>query len=169
MPTAATTAEKNDSLEEFMTEERHRLPTNKPTKMVLLMGSTSDLLFERGLLDELDLGRLRRIAGDYYRPLMQCMLDLHTSENLDAVAADVITGGVPGLYTSMEGIILRGNRGQLWAAYIDGTVVRYFTTEAHHSQELPKTIEQWRSRFPEKQVVYSPRLDRTPKFLPDDN
>jgi hypothetical protein len=130
---------------------------------------TPVLLFDRGLLDELDLARLSRITGNYYEALLLRMQDLGSSENLDSFMAEVIRGGVPGLYTSMEGIILRGHRGQLWAAYIDGEVVRYFTTEDHHSRELPKTIEHWRSRFADKQVVYPSGLGRTPKFMPDDD
>jgi hypothetical protein len=50
---------------------------------------------------------------------------------------------------------MRGDEGQLWAAYIDEEVVRYFTTEHAYTQRLPATIESWRERFKEKQVIFS--------------
>ena len=79
--------------------------------------------------------------------------------------AKVTTGGVRGLYTIREGIILRGERGQLWAAYIDNDVVRYFTTEREYQATLPNTIEKWRERFNDKNVIFDAGIDRIPPAL----
>ena len=83
-------------------------------------------------------------------------------ENLDQFLADVFTGGVRGLYTIMEGIIMRGENGQLWIAFIDDEEVRYFTTENEYRHKLPKTIENWRGRFKEKKVIFDSSVDRIP-------
>jgi hypothetical protein len=74
----------------------------------------------------------------------------------------VITGGAKGLYTFFEAILMRGTDGQLWAAYIDNDVVRYFTTERDFRERLPQTIESWRERFPDKNVVFANDVDIIP-------
>jgi hypothetical protein len=119
-------------------------------------------LFFGGVLDEIDLQRLHSIVGQYFDPMMNCFQELSEQENLDKFVARVTIGGVRGLYTIMEGIILRGERGQLWAAYIDGDVVRYFTTEHEYKAKLPDTIEKWRERFKDKVIVFDAKIDRIP-------
>jgi hypothetical protein len=119
-------------------------------------------LFQGGALDEIDLQRLHSIVGQYFDPMMNCFQGLSDEENHDAFVARVITGGVRGMYTIIEGIVLRGERGQLWAAYIDDDVVRYFTTEREYQASLPKTIEKWRERFKDKNIVYDTKIDRVP-------
>lgn len=116
---------------------------------------TQDSLFDNGVMNELELARLYSISGKYYDSLRQCFQGLNNAENLDEFSADVIIGGVRGLYTIMEGIIMRGPKGELWAAYIDNQVVRYFTTQLEWKDVLPKTIENWRQRFKEKLVSHS--------------
>jgi hypothetical protein len=49
----------------------------------------------------------------------------------------------------------------LWTAYIDDEVVRYFTTESEFTQRLPRTLEVWRERFPEKPVVFDSAITHT--------
>jgi hypothetical protein len=117
-----------------------------------------DLLFESGALDELDHQRLYAITGQYYRPLVDRFQQVGTGENADVFPAKVTTGGAKGLYTIFEAIVMRGENGQLWAAYVDEDVVRYFTTEPEFKDHLPKTIEQWRQRFPTKEVVFGSEI-----------
>lgn len=122
-----------------------------------------DALFEAGVLDELDLARLYSITGQYYGPLSQRFQGISEQENLDPFVARATVGGVRGLYTIMEGIVMRSEGGRLWVAYIDEDVVRYFTTEREYRQRLPKTIEHWRSRFQEKKVISDSDVDVIPK------
>ncbi len=122
----------------------------------------SDLLFESGALDELDLQRLYGITGQYYRPLLDRFQQVGTSENNDTFTAKVITGGAKGLYTFFEAIVMRGTDGQLWVAYIDDEVVRYFTTEREFRERLPQTVERWRDRFRGKNVVFANEIDVIP-------
>jgi hypothetical protein len=119
-------------------------------------------LFQGAALDEIDLQRLYSIVGQHFDPMMNCFQGLSDGENHDTFVARVTKGGVRGLYTIMEGIVLRGERGQLWAAYIDNDVVRYFTTEREYQTTLPKTIEKWRDRFKDKNVIFDAEIDRIP-------
>jgi hypothetical protein len=59
---------------------------------------------------------------------------------------------------------MKGEQGQLWAAYIDKEVVRYFTTEPAYKRKLPLTIEDWRKGFKEKEVVF----DSAVRIIPPD-
>ncbi len=62
----------------------------------------------------------------------------------------------------MEGILMKGTRGELWAAYIDNERVRYFTTELAYKRLLPETIKEWRSRFSEKEVIFMDHVSTIP-------
>lgn len=125
------------------------------------------LAFRQPALDELDLQRLYGITGQYYRPLLDRFQQVGTSENNDTFTAKVMTGGAKGLYMSFEAIVMRGANGQLWAAYIDHEVVRYFTTEREFRERLPQTIEMWRGRFRDKNVVFANEIDAIPSIWSD--
>ena len=71
-------------------------------------------------------------------------------------------GGVRGLFTIMGGIVIRGEHGELCAAFIDNDVVRYFTTQHEWKVRLPKTIEKWRENFNGKEVVYDSPVEAIP-------
>jgi hypothetical protein len=120
------------------------------------------LLFDSGTLDELDLQRLYSITGAYYQKLLNCFQESNEGTNRDSFSAHVTIGGVKGLYTIFEAILMRGDEDQLWVAYIDEDVVRYFKTERKFSTVLPKTIEIWRERFPEKPTIFDNDVDRIP-------
>lgn len=115
---------------------------------------TPERLFDGGVLDEIDLQNLYRITGPYYADLSQRFQGLSDGENLDDFNASVTIGSVRGLYTIMEGIVMRSPGGDLWTAFIDGNVVRYFTTVPSSANKRPKTIEHWRERFIDKPVVH---------------
>jgi hypothetical protein len=122
-----------------------------------------DVLHDTGILDELDLARLFSITGEYYKGLTDCFQSVSVAENLDPFSATVTSGGVRGLYTIMEGILMRGTGEQLWVAYIDGDEVRYFTTEHEYKTKLPVTIERWRERFSDRRVVFDSPVHRIPR------
>lgn len=122
---------------------------------------TLEPLFDFGFLNELEMMSLGRLTGEYYESLRVRFQGIGEVECLDSFEAKVIHGGVRGLYTIMEGIIMSGTTGELWAAYLDDDVVRYFTTEPKWKEQLPKTIEDWRSRFSEKVVKFHPYASAT--------
>lgn len=75
-------------------------------------------------------------------------------DDLENLNARIYTGGVAGMYTLMEGIIIIGESNKIWAAAIDNNVVRYFTNVPAYINTLPETIERWRERFLEYEVIY---------------
>ena len=123
---------------------------------------TGSALFDLGVLDELDLARLYRITRQFFKPMSESFQLISQTENLDPFRARATSGGVRGLFTIVEGIVLRGEEGQLWAAYIDDDVVRYFTTEGSYRERLPATIENWRKSFEDKPVIFDSEIDVMP-------
>ncbi len=121
-----------------------------------------DSLFDSGVLNELQLARLYSITGEYYDSFRQRFQLIRSAENIDTFPASVVVGGVRGLYTIMEGILMRGENGALWVAYIDNDIVRYFTSQSKWKYVLPKTINDWRIRFQEKKVIAHPYVDIVP-------
>lgn len=122
-----------------------------------------DALFECGVLNEIELARLYTISGEYFDSLSERFQGMSDAENLDDFHAKVTVGGVRGLYTIMEGIVMCGMTGELWVAYIDDDVIRYFTTQRKWKNELPKTIDNWRERFKDKKVLFHTCIDIIPK------
>jgi hypothetical protein len=119
-------------------------------------------LFDYGFLNELEMMSLGRLTGEYYESLRVRFQEIEEGKCLDSFDAKVINGGVRGLYTIMEGIIMSGSQGELWVAYLDDNVVRYFTTEPKWKEELPKTIEDWRNSFNEKPIKYHAYVSTIP-------
>ncbi len=126
----------------------------------------SDFLFDSGFLNEIELSRIQNISGIHYESLRTRFVQLGETEKSVDPSANVIVGGVRGFYTVMEGILMRGESGELWVAYIDGEVVRYFTTEQNWSLKLPNSIEVWRERFKEKTVLFYPKVEYSDTFNP---
>lgn len=99
----------------------------------------------------------KALVGDYYHSFLSSFHLTSEEKDLDRVGASVHRGGVRGLFTYMEGIIMRTPGGEIWAAIIQGKEVKYFTNSKRFNG-LPLTIENWRSRFKSKEViiVYNP-------------
>jgi len=80
------------------------------------------------------------------------IIDSYSDELTDTT---VVTGGVRGLFTIVEAIIMYDQKGTFYAAVItDKDDVNYYTTKKSSYNVLPDAIEQWRSRFKDKEVVY---------------
>ena len=43
---------------------------------------------------------------------------------------------------------------EIWGAYSDTEKVYYFTTEQRYKNKIPKTIENWASRFKTTDIIY---------------
>lgn len=119
--------------------------------------------FDAGIINELELSRLYALTGVHLEKMRSCTGDISVGDNLDEFPAAVACGGVAGLYTLMESILMVGDRGELWCAYIDDDKVRYFTNTIEWGASLPKTIEEWSSRFDDMEVVYQGRVDAIPQ------
>ncbi|MFB9127596.1 hypothetical protein E2553_41550 [Paraburkholderia dipogonis] len=118
--------------------------------------------FERGYLNELELARLYGLVGEGMNTLKECTADTSEERATDDESVRAIRGGVAGLYTIMESIVMVDDDGRMWVAYIDGTVVRYFTNVAQDRRQLPATIEAWRENFRDKEVMYCEAVRTVP-------
>jgi hypothetical protein len=110
--------------------------------------------FDRGFLNELELARLYGLVGEHIETMRDCTADIGEGESLEERPVKVIWGGVAGLYTEMQSIVMVNQQGQMWTAHIDGDLVRYFTNVPEHRDRLPRTIEAWRANFQQKAVSY---------------
>ena len=81
-------------------------------------------------------------------------------EDMDNINATVSTGGVRGLFTIMEAIIMHCPNGMIYAAVIDGNTVKYFSNDPQYKDEIPTTIDNWSDRFGEKEVVFCSSANR---------
>ncbi len=122
-----------------------------------------DSLFDSGFLDELDLQRLFSITGQYFDALAACFQGVAEHDNRDRFQARVLTGAPRGMFTIVEAIIMRGEFGEIWAACVDRDQIKYFTTEYNYRNKLPQTIEYWRERFKDKEVVFVSDVQRIHK------
>lgn len=110
--------------------------------------------FDRGYLNELEMARLYSLVGERMNSLRECTGDMGEGESLEDDPVRVVWGGVAGLYTYMQSIVMFDGAGRMWVAFIDNTVVRYYTNVPQDRQRLPRTIEDWRGGFREKEVRY---------------
>jgi|GEM_PF-1085902 hypothetical protein len=96
---------------------------------------------------------LQEISGDYYNEFLRSAHLVFDEEDLDGTGAIVKRMGVRGLFTYVESIVMVNEQGEMWAATIDGDVVRYFTN-TNQKDKLPLTIEKWRERFLYRKVIF---------------
>lgn len=109
--------------------------------------------FEAGVMTELDLSRLHSLVGDHLERLRQGAR-LQVEETYDTTGKiKIITGGAPGLYTTMESIVIVGEHSRMCCAYIDEDVVRYFSNRQDWIEQVPGAFDDWRTNFLDKQVV----------------
>ncbi|WP_156489659.1 hypothetical protein [Bradyrhizobium sp. DOA1] len=113
--------------------------------------------FDAGLMNEVEVVRLYALLGEHIDKMRNCTSDLHEREDIDSAAARVISGGVAGLYTIMESIVMLNDSGEMWAAYIDDTVVRYFTNVPADRTVVPKIFDDWRANFSDMPIQYTER------------
>jgi hypothetical protein len=99
----------------------------------------------------------KTLVSDQYDTFLISFHLVSEEKDLDQIGATVYSGGVRGLFTYMEGIIMRTPDGEMWAAITGPDKVRYFTN-SKRINGLPLTIDNWRSRFKTREVimVYKP-------------
>jgi hypothetical protein len=127
--------------------------------------SDQDLLFDSRRFQEHDLQRLYGITGKYYKKLQESFQQMDEAEDLDSLSAEVSVGGVKGLYTIIEAVVMKSESGHLWAALIDDGCVRYFTTHPNYKFVIPKTIDHWRRNFSDKEIVFEAHVNSIPEFI----
>lgn len=126
------------------------------------LGAYFDSKYTRGIdyfvlhdvLTEVDAAEFSLIVGSWYDLFVENMASIIVSEDRDGLGADVWQGGVRGMYTLKEGIIMSRDDGYIWAAVLNEDFIGYFSNHPKYLNILPKTIETWRSRFPNAEVMF---------------
>lgn len=97
----------------------------------------------------------KAMVGDSYKTFVSTtQMNEEDAKDLDGLNAKVLPSGIRGLYTYMENIIMIDSAKHMWAAVIDNDKVLYYTNRDDYKNQLPKTIEDWRSRFKQYPVIY---------------
>jgi len=109
------------------------------------------------IVDDILLSNIYELLGrKYWSKFQQCFSDTHEYDNLDNLNVEIIAGGVAGLYTIQESILMIDKNKKVWGAFIndEDDKVYYFTSEQEYKNKLPKTIDNWKKNFQEKEVIY---------------
>ena len=98
--------------------------------------------------------KFRQLVGNDYEDFAYNMQSISVAKD-NQVNGTVISGGVRGLYTFMEGIVIIGQDGHLYGAVIkDSEKVHYYTTNSVYKNKLPQSIAKWKERFSSYPVKY---------------
>ena len=76
------------------------------------------------------------------------------SDNLDDFKATIIDVFAPGFYNEYAAILMLNDNKEIWGAFCDVDKIYYFTTEQRYKNKIPKTIENWASRFKTTDIIY---------------
>jgi len=100
------------------------------------------------------------IGKKYWEKFQQCFGDTHELDDLDGFNVNIIAGGVAGLYTIQESVLMIAKDRNVWGAFIndEDSKVYYFASLSEWKKKLPKTIEEWRDNFKDKEVVFIDNL-----------
>ncbi|MBU0647164.1 hypothetical protein KKC67_01200 [Patescibacteria group bacterium] len=103
-----------------------------------------------------EINAFEKLVGEKYVKLFTSSFQrVVEEEDIDHFNARVYTGGVTGMYTSQEGIIIIGFQNKIWAAAIDGgDTIRYFTNVSADTNRFPQAIEKWRDNFRDKKIIF---------------
>ena len=97
----------------------------------------------------------RQMTGADYENFAYSMQLITGDDYDDEVNGRVISGGVRGLFTFMEGIVIVGDNDYLYGAVIiDSDTIHYYTTNPNYKNKLPKSIIEWKERFSSYPVKY---------------
>lgn len=116
---------------------------------------SDETLLSLGIFDNLSEDSIfKRLTKEDYNLFLNSTQLTSDDDDLDKFNAKVKSSGVRGLFTIMENIIMIDSSKNIWAAVIDDNKVLYFTSNKDYQNKLPKTIEEWRSRFKDYPIIY---------------
>ncbi|WP_405115574.1 hypothetical protein MHH28_13155 [Paenibacillus sp. FSL K6-1217] len=132
--------------------------TRDPQKKVYTLKDTG--VFKTAAEDK----AFRKVVGEDYDLFLYSMQQLDEPKDSDGLGARVVQGGVRGLYTLSEAIIMYDKQGHFWAAALDSDegdeleestdpYVRFYTN-VPGTNMLPATITKWMEDFPDYDVAY---------------
>ncbi|WP_096199687.1 hypothetical protein [Bacillus sp. FJAT-45350] len=89
----------------------------------------------------------RELVGDDYVLFTDRLQLIQSGEDLDRVGAEVYLGGVRGLFSIMEAIIMFNHDNEFWAAALVDDEVYYYTNVDNSKENIPETIRKWINNF----------------------
>lgn len=107
------------------------------------------------------------VVGGAYAAFTSSFQLMFDKEDLDGFGAKAVTGGVRGLVTEMEAIVMSHGDGRIFAAVLDDGEVKYFSNDPMFTTRLPATIEHWRRRFADKPVIFGSAQTSAPGADPN--
>lgn len=117
-----------------------------------------DSFYNLNIVNDIHLTSIYSILDDkYWHYYVNCFSDIHKPTSLDGDGLDVVSGGMPGLYTICESILMINSK-SIWGAFIKDEKVYYFTNT--NQKELPKTFEKWKENFSKSEIVLLPQGDK---------
>lgn len=123
-----------------------------------------------GYLDEIDLNEIARMTGKYITVFLENFQQPRLEEyDPSEPHFKVVAGGVKGLYTIMESIVVLDDAGKVWCACLDPEInkIRYFDNLNSKSKFRPKAMKEWLSRFSGKGIIENNTGSLTHAPLPD--
>lgn len=124
-------------------------------KTTLPVGTgTDDVFFTQETHDA-----FRRLVGDKMYEVFAFNMEVKERKS-NAQGQTVVTGAVPGLYTTNEAIIIYDATNKIWAATLefkegsDAPFVHCFSSDPASNQKLHPDIEIWREGFKEYKVKF---------------
>jgi hypothetical protein len=94
---------------------------------------------------------LKALLKRDYRKLVESLKSVEYPDSLSFVDQNGVLkleGGVPGLRTIMEAVLIVEPCGNIYAAVLDqGERILYFTNDKEKTGKLPPAIEEWRQRL----------------------
>jgi len=118
-------------------------------------------IFYDELVNDIVLSNIYFLIGKkYWGKFQRCFSDTHELDNIDKFNASVISGGVAGLYTIQESILMIDKDKKVWGAFIndEDDKVYYFSSVSEWKKKLPLTIDDWRENFKDKEVIFIDEL-----------
>lgn len=124
-------------------------------KTMLTVGTEDDDVF----LSQATHDEFRRLVGDKQYELFAFNMQVK-ERTTNQQGQTVITGAVPGLFTTNEAVIIYDASNKIWAATLDfkegndEPFLHHFTNDPASKNKLHPDIEAWRERFKTYKVVF---------------
>lgn len=108
-------------------------------------------------IDDVVLSNIYSLTGKkYWEKFQQCFSDTFEEDDLDGLNTYILAGGVAGLYTIQQSILMVDTVKNVWGAFIndEDDSVYYFASLPQWKTSIPLTIEKWRENFKNKEVKF---------------
>jgi len=128
---------------------------NYRNKKLVIKEKKFDLINLGIFKNETENNIFKKLVSNNYSLFVESTQVTSEDEDLDNLNARVYSSGVNGLYTFMENIIMIDESNNIWAAVINDDKVYYYTNSKEYIDEIPKTIDNWRERFKDYEIIYN--------------